>query len=129
VKSRKDNSLHLEGVGGIREKEKEKKEFEDTGGAALSFIWGILALLVIFGSPAIYGIITQMFRHRERMQEKRNEELRLQLQLEQLRSEQLNVQKRPAGSDPLPKDAFWDDQVQTPYEMGYQQITRSDLTE
>jgi hypothetical protein len=96
---------------------------------ALFSIWGILALLVIFGSPAIYGIITQIFRHRERMQEKRNEELRLQVQLEQLRSEQSSGQKRPAGSDPLPKDVSWDDQVQTPYEMGYQQITRSDWTE
>ena len=95
----------------------------------MSFIWGILALLVIFGSPAIYGILTQVFRHRERMLEKQNEKLRLQLQLEQLRGEQLNVQKQRAESDPVPKDAFWDEQVQTPYEMGYQQITRSDFTE
>lgn len=62
------------------------------------------------------------------MLEKRNEQLRLQVQLERMRNEQLDVQKRPIASDPLPKDTFWDDQVQTPYEMGYQQITRSDLT-
>ena len=30
---------------------------------------------------------------------------------------------------PMPKDAFWDDQVQTPYEVGYQQITHPDLAE
>ncbi len=87
--------------------------------------WAIVVGFFLFGSPAaIYGIITQWFRHKEQMQDKRNEELRLQLQLEQADQERLGRQRYLLSSDPLPKEASWEDQVQTPYEIGYQQINQ-----
>lgn len=86
--------------------------------------WAIFVGFFMFGSPAIYGIVTQWFKHKEHIQDKRNEELRLQLQLEQVRQERLGVQRSSRSSDPLPKEESWDDQVQATYEMGYQQINQ-----
>ena len=87
--------------------------------------WAIFVAFFLFGSPAaIYGIVTRWFKHKENMQDKRNEELRLQLQLEQVRHERLDVQRPPLSPDALPKEASWSDQVQTTYEMGYQQINQ-----
>lgn len=74
--------------------------------------WAIFVGFFMFGSPAIYGIVTQWFKHKEHMQDKHNEELRLQLQLEQACQERLGVQGSSRSSDPQPKEVFWDDQVQ-----------------
>jgi hypothetical protein len=84
--------------------------------------WAIFVGLFMFGSPAAYGIATQWFKHKENMQDKRNEELRLHLQLEQARNEHFGAQELPRSANSAPKDASWEEQVQTPYEMGYQQI-------
>ncbi len=88
----------------------------------MPWIAEIFGLLFLFGCPAAYGITHQVLKHKERMQEIRNEELRLQIQLAQMRGERLDAQRTPLSSDPLPRDASWDDRVQTPYEMGYQQM-------
>lgn len=85
---------------------------------------GMFVALFLFGSPAVYGIFTQWFKHKEHMLDKQNEGLRLQLQLEQVRQEHLGVQSSFLSADPLPKDAPWDDQVPGTYEMGYQHINR-----
>ncbi len=91
----------------------------------MTIFWAVFGLLFVFGGPIIYGIslyIRQSFKHRERMQERRNEELRLQIQLEQMRNTHLGRQYVPPSSDLLPKDASWEEQSQASYEMGYQQM-------
>ena len=91
----------------------------------MTIFWAIFGLLFVFGGPIIYGIsvyIRQSFKHRERMQERRNEELRLQIQLEQMRNTHTSRQNMPLSSDSSPKDASWEEQIQAPYEMGYQQM-------
>ncbi len=93
----------------------------------MTIFWAIFGLLFVFGGPIIYGIsvyIRQSFKHRERMQERRNEELRLQIQLEQMRNMHTSGQNVPPPSGPLPKGASWEEQVQAPYEMGYQQMNQ-----
>lgn len=93
----------------------------------MTIFWAIFGLLFVFGAPIAYGVsmyIRQLFKHRERMQEKHNEELRLQIQLEQLRNTHTGRQNMSPPSGPLPKDASWEEQIQTPYEMGYQQINQ-----
>jgi len=84
----------------------------------------VIIFLFLFGGSigaALRWIIRQSFGHRERMQAQRNEELRLKVQLEQLKTERLSLRQPPAPSDQSPKDASWDDHVQANYEMGYQQ--------
>ena len=91
----------------------------------MTIFWAIFGLLFVFGGPIIYGIsmyIRQSFKHRERMQERRNEELRLQIQLEQARNMHAGGQHMLPAPGPLPRDASWEEQIQTPYEMGYQQM-------
>jgi hypothetical protein len=70
------------------------------------------------------GIVHELLKHKECMQEKCNEELRLHIQLEQVRHGRVGEQNMPLSSDPLPKDVSWDEQMQAPYEMGYQQMNR-----
>jgi hypothetical protein len=84
----------------------------------------VIIFLFLFGGSigaALRWFIQRSFQHRERMQEKRNEELRLRIQLEQVSRERSNVREPSYSSDPLPKDTPWNDQVQTTYEQGYQQ--------
>lgn len=87
--------------------------------------WTMLALLlfVITIVSIVLGILLEVYKVRihasQKMQELRNEELRLQLRLEQ--------QKRDghagfsATDVPLPKEPSWAEQQQSGYEMGYQQ--------
>lgn len=84
----------------------------------------VIIFLFLFGGSigaALRWFIRHTFEHRERMQEKRNEELRLMIQLEQARNGHPDLKKSSKPADPLPKDTFWDEQVQTIYEQGYQQ--------
>jgi hypothetical protein len=86
----------------------------------------VIIFVFLFGGSigaALRWFIRSSFEHRERMQEKKNEELRLKIQLEQSRNERLNMQHVAASSDPLPKDVSWND-MQNTYEMGYQQQTQ-----
>lgn len=84
----------------------------------------VIIFLFLFGGSLgslLRWFVRSSFEHRERMQEKRNKELRLRLELEQVRKERSD-EKMPASlSGPLPKDISWDDHVQTSYEQGYQQ--------
>lgn len=71
----------------------------------------------------VLGILLEVYkvnlRARQRMQELRNEELRLQLQLEQQRGASRGKSSR--DDLPHPKEtASWDEQPQSNYEMGYQ---------
>jgi hypothetical protein len=90
----------------------------------LFYLFGLIACLIMFGSPAAYGIISSWFKHKEHMQDKRNEELRLQIQLAQTRNEYSETHGMSHVSDPVPRDASWDDQTQAPYAMGYQEIAQ-----
>lgn len=84
----------------------------------------VIVFLFLFGGSigaALRWFIRHSFEHGERMQEKRNEELRLKIQLEQARNESRSLKNVAATSGPLPKDAPWDEHVQTSYEQGYQQ--------
>ena len=83
----------------------------------------VIIFLFLFGGSiwaALRWLVRHAFQHRERMQEKRNEELRLMIQLEQIRNQRPNVKKPAKSSGPLPKETSWDEQVQTTYEQGYQ---------
>lgn len=84
----------------------------------------VIIFLFLFGGSigaALRWFFRHLFKHRERIQELRNEELRLRLQLEQARKEPSDVKIPADSSDPLPKDISWDDHVQATYEQGYQQ--------
>ena len=83
----------------------------------------VLLLFIITIVSVVLGIWLEAFkigiRSRQKLLELRNEELRLQLKLEQQKKENL-AEPLPANR-PLPKEASWDEQVQTGYDMGYQQ--------
>ena len=84
----------------------------------------VIIFLFLFGGSIgalLRWFVRHLFEHRERMQEKRNEELRLRLELERARKERSGIETPAASSGPLPKDISWDDHVQTTYEQGYQQ--------
>ena len=86
--------------------------------------WEFVIFLVLFGgsiTALIRWFIRQAYEHRERMQEKKNEELRLKIQLEQVKHERISAQRATTNSGPLPKDASWNEHVQASYEMGYQE--------
>lgn len=83
----------------------------------------VLLLFVITIVSIVLGIWLEAFkigtRSRQKLLELRNEELRLQLKLEQQKKEKPT--DSPMANRPLPKEASWDEQSQTGYEMGYQQ--------
>jgi hypothetical protein len=93
--------------------------------ALFDHFWEVVIFLILFGgaiASALRWLISRAYKHFEVMQDKRNEELRLKLQLEQTRKEQLEMQRSFRTRKPQPKDASWDEQMQSPYELGYQQI-------
>lgn len=65
---------------------------------------------------AVRWLVNSTFQHRQRMQEMRNEQLRLELQIAQTKGE------HPYGYRPtaVPKEASWDEQPQATYENDYQ---------
>ena len=85
--------------------------------------WEVVLFLFFFGGSiwaAIQWIIWRSLKHREKMQELKNEELHLQLQIAQMNQE--SFLKEPFHSSaPMPKEASWEEQGQTAYETGYQQ--------
>ncbi|WP_201388544.1 hypothetical protein [Ktedonobacter sp. SOSP1-85] len=87
------------------------------------FLSVALMIFMITMVSIVFGILLEVYkvnlRARQRMQELRNEELHLQLQLEQQRG---TSRGKPSRDDlPHPKEtASWDEQPQSNYEMGYQ---------
>jgi hypothetical protein len=86
--------------------------------------WEVVIFLFLFGGSiwaGIQWILKRSLKHRETMQEKRNEELRLQLQIEQAKNERLNTPYQSSPPVSVPKDATWEEQTSASYETGYQQ--------
>ena len=83
----------------------------------------VLLLFIISIVSIVMGIMLEFYRVRsranQRMMELRNEELRLQLQLERQKKE--SASGPIAASSSYPKEPSWAEQSQTGYEMGYQQ--------
>ncbi|WP_220192393.1 hypothetical protein [Ktedonospora formicarum] len=80
--------------------------------------WLIVIFLFIFGG-SITAFVRWMFNagyeHQLKMQEKKNEELRLRLELARMQ------QKPGRGREmPEPKESTWDEQPVASYEGGYQ---------
>ena len=83
----------------------------------------VLLLFIVTIVSIVLGILLEVYKIRmrsgQKLQELRNEELRLQLKLEQ--------QRKGKGTDfppadfSSPKEPTWGEQVQAGYEMGYQQ--------
>jgi hypothetical protein len=83
----------------------------------------VLLLFIITIVSIVLGILLEVYKIRirssQKLQELRNEELRLQLKLQE--------QKKGRGTDfaptdySSPKEPTWGEQAQTGYEMGYQQ--------
>jgi hypothetical protein len=91
--------------------------------AANFWLTVVLLLFIISIVSIVMGILLEFYRVRsranQRMMELRNEELRLQLQLEQQKKGSMSG---PVGSNlSYPKEPSWAEQSQTGYEMGYQQ--------
>ena len=85
--------------------------------------WETVLFLFFFGGSiwaAIQWIIRRSLKHREKMQELKNDELRLQLQIAQMNQESF-LKKPYHSSTPSPKEASWEEQRQTAYETGYKQ--------
>lgn len=91
--------------------------------AANFWISLVLMLFVITIVSIVMGIGLEAYKvkckYQQKMLELRNEELRLRLMTEQQKQE-----KRPGAPKvefTAPKEASWEEQAQTSYEMGYQQ--------
>ncbi len=87
--------------------------------------WLSVALMIFIISivSIVLGIALEAYKARiktgQKMLELRNEELRLQLQMERQKKENLSG---PMPANPsYPKEASWAEQSQSGYEMGYQQ--------
>ena len=82
----------------------------------------VLLLFIISIVSIVLGILLEVYKIRirsgQKLQELRNEELRLQLKLEQQKKE--NRTGFPAADFSSPKEPTWGEQAQTGYEMGYQ---------
>ena len=80
----------------------------------------VLLLFIIAFVSIVLGIALEAYKFsvnsRQKRMELRNEELRLQLQLQQQRSG-----TPPAANLPMPKDPTWAEQSPSGYELGYQQ--------
>jgi cell division protein FtsB len=86
--------------------------------------WLIVIFLFFFGGSiwaAVQWIIRHILEHQEKMQEMRNEELRLQLQIAQANKGNFNQEPLRPSTSPALKDASWEERAQTDYETGYQQ--------
>ena len=83
----------------------------------------VLSLFIISIVSIVLGIWLEFYKIRirssQRLQELRNEELRLQLKLEQERKGKEH--DFPPTDFSSPKQPSWGEQVQAGYEMGYQQ--------
>lgn len=83
----------------------------------------VLALFIISIVSIVLGIALEFYKVRirasQKHQELRNEELRLQLQLQEQKKDRRS--DFPAADFSSPKDSRWGEQAQAGYEMGYQQ--------
>jgi type II secretory pathway pseudopilin PulG len=83
----------------------------------------VLLLFVISIVSIVLGIALEAYKvnskSRQKLMELRNEELRLQIQLDQQRKGPLSAPT--SGNLYNPKEASWAEQSQSNYEMGYQQ--------
>lgn len=102
----------------------QRKEDNDMEVLQLLFdhFWLVVLFFFLFGG-SIWGAIELMVRrslkHRERMQELKNEELHLQLKIAQQTSQKRST--RYDTSSPLPRDVAWGERENPLYEAGYQQ--------
>ncbi len=91
--------------------------------AANFWISVALMIFVISIVSIVFGIILEAYKatikSRQKMLELRNEELRLRLMMEQQKKEQRTG--TPMADATPPKEASWQEQAQTSYDMGYQQ--------
>lgn len=92
----------------------------------LSANFGMSVMLMIFIISIVsivLGIALEAYKasvkSRQKMLELRNEELRLRLTMEQQKKERRSGV--PMADVTPPKEASWQEQTQTSYEMGYQQ--------
>ena len=89
--------------------------------AANFWITVVVMIFVISLVSIVLGIALEAYKvsskSRQRMQELRNEELRLRLKLEQ---QQKGTQPGVPADLVLPKEPSWEEQSQVRYEMGYQ---------
>ena len=83
----------------------------------------VLAIFIIAIVSIIGGIMLEAYKASMKDDQKklelRNEELRLQLQLEQQKKG--NAAGTPPAKLPEPRDPSWEEQTQLQYERGYQQ--------
>ena len=84
----------------------------------------VLMLFIITIVSIVFGILLEAYKvnmkYRQKMQELRNEELRLQLKLGQQKKENTSGSWSP--DLPLPKEEpSWAEQSQSSYKMGYEQ--------
>jgi hypothetical protein len=81
----------------------------------------VLLLFIISIVSIVLGILLEVYKIRirssQKLQELRNEELRLRLKLEQ----QGKGTDFPPADFSSPKEPTWGEQVQSGYEIGYQQ--------
>jgi hypothetical protein len=93
--------------------------------AANFWLTVVLLLFIISIVSIILGILLEVYKvsmkASQKMLELRNEELRLQLQLERQKKESLGGPGTPAANLSYPKEPSWAEQSQTAYETGYQQ--------
>jgi hypothetical protein len=70
---------------------------------------------------ASWRFLNPISQHRERMQELRNEELRLSLQIIEANKAQVKQEPPDASDQPTSIEASSEEGASAPYQMGYQQ--------
>lgn len=86
--------------------------------------WLVVLFLFFFGGSiwaAIEWTIRRILKHQEKMQELKNEELRLQLQIAQENKKNPIQDLFHSPTPPAPKEATWEERESPLYETGYQQ--------
>ena len=113
----------------VQERAQCRKEGNDVEVLQLFFdhFWLVVLFLFFFGGSiwaAIEWTIRRSLKHRERMQELKNEELRLQLQIAQVNKKKSKQDQLHSPTSPSPKEAAWEERGYPVYETGYQQQSR-----
>src|SRR5690349_2571186 len=81
----------------------------------------IVGAILCLAWAARYGFLPFILEHREHMQELRNEELRLELQIIEENLAQVKQEPPDASDQPTSRDASSEEGASAPYQMGYQQ--------
>ena len=123
LKEQEEKHTHLSDNDGPKGRARKGEKSMD----ALQFIFEPAHLAIIVGAILClawairYGFLPSILKHRERIQELRNEELRLELQIIQANKAQVKQDLPPAPDQPTSREVSSEEGTSAAYQMGYKQ--------